>query len=347
MPDDAQMQYAVFTGPQQVEIMRQNRPVPGPDQALVRIRACGVCTMEQRVYLGTRPLYPSSLGHEPAGEVVAVGEEVVGVQPGDRVVVSFLPRCGQCFYCRTGESDKCSTRPRLQPGSMLHIGGFSEFAVAKGYQLYKVSPDLDLAEASLAEPLACVVHSVTKANLKFGEDVLVVGGGTMGQLHVLLANVRGARVMLSEPVAEKLAVGLKHGARVGINPSEQDLETIVKEQTDGRGVDAVFITVGGAEVAQSALRTLRKGGRALFYSAYYPPITISVEPDWIHHSQVALIGAVNQTADDWLQATRLLSHGIVSVRHLISGRLPLAAMDEAMKTATNGRSLRVVVEMNG
>ncbi|MBI1801884.1 MAG: alcohol dehydrogenase catalytic domain-containing protein, partial [Chloroflexi bacterium] len=340
---DSSMRIAVFTGPRQVEVQQAARPVPGAGQALVRLRACGVCTMEQRLYLGVTTFYPVSPGHEPAGEVVAVGDGVVGIQPGDHVIVSFLPRCGQCYFCRNGESDKCTTRPARQSGQMFRIGGFGEYAVAWGYQLYKIDPGLDLAEASLGEPLACVAHSVNKLNLKFGEDVLIVGGGTMGQLHILLARLRGARVILSEPIEQKLRMGLEHGASLGINPLQQNLEEVISRCTDGRGVDALCITVGGGKVAEQALKSLRKGGRAIFYSAYYPPTTIGVDPDWVHHSQVSLLGAVNQTPEDWLQASQLLSKGLVNVKHLISGRFPLAAIDEAMKHATTGETFRIVV----
>lgn|SRR5574341_1314631 len=348
MPDNNRsMQIAVFTGPGKVDVQQAERPVPGPGQALVRLRATGICTMEQRLYLGKTTFYPISPGHEPAGEVVAIGDGVIGLEPGDHVIISFLPRCNQCFFCRNGESDKCISRPARQPGKMTRIGGFAEYAIAYGYQLYKIAPDLDLAEASLGEPLACAIHSINKANLRFGEDVLVVGGGTMGQLHILLARLRGARVLLSEPLEEKLQAGVKHGASVGINPTRQDLEAVVKECTEGRGVDALFITVGGGSVAEQALKLLRKGGRAMFYSAYYPPATIPVDPDWIHHSQVALTGAVNQTMEDWMQTSHLLSKRIISVKHLISARFPLEAIDEAMKQATNGQTFRVIIEFNG
>lgn len=336
---------AYFTAPGEIEIRSDTVPRPGPGEVLVHVRACGVCTMEQRLYKGVTSFYPISPGHEPAAEVVAVGDGVTSVQPGDHVIVSFLPRCMECYYCRAGESDKCVVRPKHEAGVPFRLGGFSEYAIARAYQLYKVSPDVSFAEASLGEPLACVIHSLRKAELQFGEDVLVVGGGTMGQLHVLLARLRGTRVMLSEPSPHKLRAGLDHGVAVGIDPLEQDLAKVVAEHTDRRGVDAIFITVGG-RAGEQALKSLRKGGRAIFYSGYHPSIEMPVDPDWIHHSQVSLIGAMNQTPADWLQASMLLSKRLVDVRHLISATLPLEEIDQAMQLATNGETFRVVVELS-
>jgi 2-desacetyl-2-hydroxyethyl bacteriochlorophyllide A dehydrogenase len=335
-----------FTGPGAVEVRPDVRPAPGPGQVLLRLRSTGICTMEQRLYRGLLEMYPVSPGHEPAAEVVEVGAGVTSVDPGDHVVVSFLPRCWQCYFCRAGESDKCVTRPPRTEGQPLKFGGFTEYALAQGYQVFRVAKDLPWHEAALGEPLACAIHSLRKADVGFGEDVLVIGGGTMGQLHVLLAWLRGARVMLSEPDENKLAVGLEHGAAIGINPTRDDLSAIVAEATEGRGVDALFITVGG-DAGRTALKSMRKGGRAIFYSAYYPPMEWTMDPDWIHHYQVALIGAVNQTPEDWLAASQLLSKRIVSVGHLVSGAHPIEDIDEAMKEATNGRTFRVMIEMNG
>lgn len=334
-----------FTGPGAVEVRLDERPNPGPGQVLLRLHATGICTMEQRLYNGVLEMYPISPGHEPAAEVLEVGEGVTSVTVGDHVIVSFLPRCMQCFFCRAGETDKCTSRPPRTEGQPMKFGGFTQYALAYGYQVFRVASDVPWHEAALGEPLACAVHSLRKAQLEFGEDVLVIGGGTMGQLHVLLARLRGARVLLSEPDPDKLAAGVEHGAAIGIDPASDDLAAIVQEATEGRGVDAMFITVGG-DAGRVALKSLRKGGRALFYSAYYPPMEWAMDPDWIHHAQVSLIGAVNQTFEDWLAASRLLSKRLVDVGHLVSGRYPLEEIDAAMKEATNGRTFRVIVEMN-
>ncbi len=337
---------AYFTGPGAVELRSDERPRPGPTQVLVRVRVCGICTMEQRLYNGVMDMYPVSPGHEPAGEIVEVGEDVVSVKPGDHVIISFLPRCMQCHFCRLGETDKCTTRPKSFNTKPWKFGGLSEFALAEGYQVFPIDPQVRWDHAAFGEPLACVLHNIKKANLRFGEDVLVIGGGTMGQIHVLLARLRGCRVILSEPDAEKLAMGTGHGAHLGVDPTREDLVAVARDLTAGRGVDAVFVTVGGP-AGQDGLKAMRKGGRTLFYSSYYPKVEWPISPDWIHHDQVTLTGGVNQTFEDWVDAAALLSKGLVDLDHLVSGRFPLERIDEAMRLATNGRTFRVMVEMDG
>ncbi len=154
-----------FTGPGAVEVQPDVRPTPGPGQVLLGLRATGICTMEQRLYRGVLKMYPVSPGHEPAAEVLEVGEGVTSVVVGDHVIVSFLPRCMQCFFCRAGESDKCTQRPLRVEGQPMKFGGFTQYALAQGYQVFPISPDVPWHEAALGEPIACAVrdgfHSFT------------------------------------------------------------------------------------------------------------------------------------------------------------------------------------------
>ncbi len=336
---------ALFEAPHQVRLVEQELPAPGPGEVAVRIHACGICTFEQRLYTGASPTYPFRPGHEAAGEVVAVGDDVVlDVKPGDRVALALLGRCGQCYYCRTGQSDLCvNAYARPQHGEPPTMGGLGEYLVVPAYKVYKMTNELPYEAAAFSEPLACAVHSVNKAKIKLAEDVVVLGAGTMGQLHVLLARLRGARVIVSEPQQDKREVAAAHGAHVVIDPTVTDPVAKVKELTDGRGADVVFITVGAPKVSEQALQMVRKGGRVVFYSAYVPKVEMPITLDDIHHRQWQLVGAVNQTTEDWLEATRLLSLGLVDVSHLISGQYDLHEIGPALEHATDGKSFRVIV----
>lgn len=334
---------AWFTAPGTLELRDEVVRDPGPGEVLLRLRANAICTLEQRMWRGVLDMYPVSPGHEPAAEVVATGKGVVSAAPGDHVIVSFLPRCGQCHHCRIGRSDMCTTRTPREPGEGFRMGGLAEYAIAQGYQVFRVDPSVDWALASLGEPLACVVHSLEAAELGWGDDVLVVGAGTMGQLHVLLAARRGCRVLVSEPDASKRSVALAHGATAAFDPTADDIPAAVRDLTRGLGLDALFLTTGG-EAGRDLLPALRTGGTAVFYTAYHPPIDWSVSPDWIHASQVRLVGAVNQTPADWQAAARILSKRIVDVRHLVTDRFPFDELPAAMERASSGGGFRVVVE---
>ena len=183
---------------------------------LIKIDTCAICTWEQRVYTGVKKVdYPFIGGHEIAGRIVQLGDGVNGSwKIDDKVVFGTNLACGHCYYCRIGEEQNCLNfdHSKQQPG-LPHkgMGGLSEYLVVNpenifGYQ--NVSPE----EASLTEPLSCVLHSVETANVNFGDYVLVVGAGIMGMFHLQLAQKRGAIVIVSDPNEERLKLAQKLGA---------------------------------------------------------------------------------------------------------------------------------------
>jgi L-iditol 2-dehydrogenase len=338
---------AVFTGPGAIELRDEEIPRPGKGEVLVRVGASAVCTMEQRLYRGLQTAYPIIPGHETAGVVEELGPEVVlDVKPGDRVAVAFLGRCGQCFHCRVGQSELCTGRRRgRQPGQLFRIGGFGEYVVVGAEKLYPIGPTLPLEQAALCEPIACVTHSVNRAQLRLGDDVAVIGGGTMGHLHLLIARLRGARVFVIEPDPAKAALARAHGAADVVDPSLEETVEAIKRLTGGRGADVVFVTVGTKVTAAQGYRAARDGGRVMYYGAYYPSISIEIEPDYVHHHQVVLDGAISQNVEDWQQASRMLASGILDVSHVVSARYPLGEIDTAMQRAVKAAEFRIVMTM--
>jgi L-iditol 2-dehydrogenase len=334
---------AVFTGRGQIELRSERVPTVAPGEALVRIHACALCTMEQRLFVGSQDDYPIAPGHEAAGIIAEMSpESTPDLAPGDRVAIAFLDRCMQCFHCRRGESNLCTGKFRGRvPGKLRRIGGLADYAVVPLWKLFPMPAEQPLDEIALCEPVACVIHSVHKGALRFGDDVLVVGGGTMGQLHLLLARLRGARVLLSDPDREKQQLALAHGAAAVFEPG--DLLEGVQEMTENRGVDAVFVTFGHRDTAAQASAAVRRGGRIIYYGSFPPGLDTGVDPRRLHRDEVVLDGARGQTLEDWHQATRLIASGVLHVRSLISARYPLEKLAEALTHAIEPSSFRVVV----
>ena len=337
----------VFTGPGQVELREEAIPPLSPGEVLVQLRACALCTMEQRLWAGRQNDYPIAAGHEAAGVVAAVHpEQVLNVEPGTRVAIAFLDRCMQCFHCRRGETHACTGKLHgRQAGKLRRIGGLSEFAAVPAWKLFAMPEHLSFQEIALAEPLACVVHSIHKGALCFGDDVLVIGGGTMGQLHLLLARLRGARAVVSEPDPQKRQVALEHGASAALEPAEATLR--VRELTGGRGADVVFVTHGTEETARQAVAAVRAGGRIIYYGGFPSGVEPGLGPGRIHREEISLDGARGQTLEDWAQATRLLASRIIEVRRLISATYPLERVDAALRHAAEGTAFRVVIGLGG
>jgi L-iditol 2-dehydrogenase len=335
----------VFTGPGQIEMRSQ--PIPGlsAGEALVRVRACALCTMEQRLWKGAQDDYPIAPGHEAAGIVVDVHPDgAPTVAAGDRVAIAFLDRCMQCEFCRRGETNLCTGKLHGRaPGVFRQIGGLAEYAVVPTWKLFRLPENLSFEEIALCEPVACVIHSIRRADLHFGDDVLVVGGGTMGQLHLQLARLRGARVFLSDPDPQKRQFALEHGA--GAVFSADKTAAGVQELTGGIGADTVFVTFGNQDTADQASASIRPGGRIIYYSSFPDSVEPGVNPRRLHGREIVLDGARGQTIGDWHQATRLLAAGLLDVGPLISAAYPLSRINDALDRAIEPSAFRIVVNL--
>lgn len=339
---------AVFVGPRQIRFDELPIPTPGPRQALVRVRACALCTWEQRSYTGEESLYPLAGGHEVAGELAALGDQVYSdVRIGDRVVASTLIRCGYCDACRRGLDSICdNARKPFRAGDVPGPAGLAEYVLLDDYQLYKASHAIPFEELCLAEPLACAVRSVRRARVERGETAVIIGAGVMGLLHLLLARQAGARVFVSELDPRRRDFAQRMGADGVLDPAQAPLAEQVRALTDGRGADAIFCAMSAAPVIEEALEAVGKGGRVLVYASIYPrSARISVDPNLFHHKEITLTGTMSQSREDVLQAVRLICRRAVDVRPFVSLTLPLARLEEGLQAALRPDTYRVVVTM--
>jgi len=335
------------TGPGQTGIVPLETPDLGAREALVGVRAVALCTLEQRVFRGAikAPL-PFVGGHEVAGQVLALGSEghLSGFQVGDRVAVRLLYHCGACMACRSGQTNLCdhAKHKPVRAGLLPGPGGLVDQVIVPSNMLFSMADSLAFEEASLTEPLACCVHSVNRAQIGLGEDVVVIGGGVMGQFHVMLAKLRGARVLLSDPVKARRELALSHGADRAIDPAEDPVEA-VRAWTNGQGAGAVFNTTAIADAFAQAVLMAGKGGRVIQYSSLHPDVPTPISPQRIHAQEVTITGSVSPVVEDFATANRLLNHGLISCGHLISHTFPFEEGQAAFEAAISPESLRVVI----
>lgn len=325
-------------------------PELGFGEALVKVRAVALCTLEQRVFRGAMKLpLPFIGGHEVAGDVVALGEgaDADAFPPGTRVAVRLFYACGLCSACRSGQSNMCdhAKQKPVREGLLPGPGGLVDQVIVPVNMLFKVSDALSYEEASLTEPLACCVHSVNRAGIRLGEDVVVIGGGVMGQLHVMLAKLRGARVLMSEPMASRRKTALALGADIAIDPTQEDPVAAVRAWTDGEMSGVVFNTTADSDVFAQAFLMAGKGGRLVQYSSLHPDVPASISPQLIHAREVTITGAVSPMLEDFATASRLLNLGIIKVDRLISAVYPFAEGQRAFEAAIKPDMLRVVVKL--
>jgi len=346
---------AVFSGPGQIEFREIARPTPRPNQVLVKIKACAICTVERRAWTGTRVPRLGEVfvgGHEASGEVVAVGDAVTqGFKCGDRVVMGVGSDCGACYYCRRGANQRCEHFHSLysqyysQYEDLPGLWGFGQYRVVNENELFKAPGDVTYEHLSLAEPLACVVHSMRKLDIEIGDDVVIIGCGAMGLLNLMVAKLRGARTIVSETDPLRVQKALDAGANAAVNAGEQDPVERVKALTEGRGANYVIAAFGSGKVNEQALQMLDKGGRLMLFAAAYPSTPLDLDPNLVHQKELCILGTTGKDPDDLRIAARLLSLGIVDVTPVIEAVMPFEDIEKALDLAVAPGSFRGVLRM--
>ena len=314
--------------------------IQAPDEVLIKIHACGVCPSDLRAYTGTRGgrAYPFTPGHEWAGEIVEVGPAVEGWKVGDRVAPSWRVMCGTCYYCVRGLHNYCENISRHRPR-----GGFCEYGVSVQQGLYKIPDNLSYPQAAFAEPLACIINGNRWTMINYGDDVVVIGAGPIGLMHAQLARHSGARVIVSEMNAERLAKAKELGVDEVINPGEVDAVQAVKDLTNGYGANAVIVAVGNRRAEEQALEMAAIGASVNYFAGTYPPTTFPLDPNVIHYKQIRLTGSHDYTPMDFYSGLLFMSQGAVKVQELISHELPLAQVKEGFDIVAAQQGLKVMV----
>ena len=329
------MKVVAITGIKKPEILEVDRPVPGPDQVLVKIDGTAICTFEQRVYVTGKFKLPFLGGHEVVGHVVEMGSKVrtKEFKVGDRVAVSVISTCGTCYYCRRGEENLCvDSYANLSEDIGLNgPGGFAEYKVLPPSKLWKLRDDLPWEFGTFSEPLACVCTSVQKAEIRLGEDVVVIGGGIMGMLHMMVAKLRGARVIMSEIDEKRRKLALELGCDEVFNPLEKDAVAYVKELTEGRGADVVF--------------DIAKMGRVVMYSSVIPADTIPLDANALHSSEKIITGSVSPSIQAFDTAVRLLNKGLINPSKLLHSVFEKEDAVEAFETSIRPDTYRVIIKL--
>lgn len=337
---EEKMRAAVLHGPGDVRIEEVDIPKMTDSSILIKIEHCGICPSDARWYTGSRKGdYPRTTGHEWTGEVVEVGKDVDGYKPGDRVVPDWRVVCGHCYYCRRGIHNYCSNL-----GSGVK-GGFCEYGIAVETNLRKIPDSVSYQEACFAEPLACCINGISKNEIQLGDDVLVVGTGPIGLLHVQLARNFGARVIACDLIDKRLEVAGKVGAHEIVNSSrEDDAVEKIKKLTDGRGVDSVIVAVGSTSAIEFGIKVARIQGKVNIFAGTYPPDTFNLDPNEIHYRELVVTGSHDFTPRHFTVALKTIEFGMVKVKPLISHEFPLEEIQKGFDTVVNKEGLKVIIK---
>lgn len=335
------MRAAFYQGARMFTTGEMEKPAPGREEALLRVRRVGICGTDLHIFQGHldhRVPKGGVIGHETFGEVVeAPGAS--GFTSGDRVVVEPVVCCGACRACRMGASYLCY---QLKVLGVDLPGGMREYWAVSASRLLRVPDSISDDHAALIEPLAVAVHDVKRAEVKRGDAVLVFGGGPIGTLIALVARDRGARVAVAEVNPFRLdileAFGLQ---RVGPGT---DVVKWTDQWTDGTGVDVAFEVTGNPLAARAVADVVRVWGTVSIVAIHAEPVPVNLYQMFAR--ELVMHGSRLYARADWEEAIRLVASGAVPVGPLVSRRIPLESLQRGMEEALGGGPvMKVLVEV--
>lgn len=337
------MSAAVFRRPGSVVIEDRDVPSPGPGEVLVRVEACGVCGTDFHIFKGEAPARPPVvLGHEYCGEVVALGEGVAGLQPGDRVAVDPNIACGRCYHCRLGKVHLCESMEAL---GVTMDGGFTEYSVVPATQCHVLPAGMPAVQGAFVEPVACCVHGIDLAGIRPGNTVVVLGGGTIGLILLQLAQRSGATTLIvSEPVQKKRELALELGATLAVDPLSADLEEQVRAVAPA-GADIVIEAVGRPETVEAAVRIAARGGCILLFGVVPEDAKVPVSPFAIYKKELRIQGSyVNPFT--FSRAISLLASGAVKVEPLVEQVVPVGDLPSVLASGPSAGGAKTLVGLD-
>lgn len=339
---------AYFLGSQKIEIRPLTLPEPGEGQVLLRVCACGVCGTDVHIYQGGKGSAdvtpPVILGHELSGFVEKVGPGVTGLEIGQLVTVDPNIYCGKCLPCRQGQKQMCH---HMRAVGVTMDGGFAESCLVPYEQCVAVPAGTDPELAAMAEPLACCIHGIDRAGIRPGENVLVIGGGTIGQIMLQLARLSGAgKVVLSEPVAMRRELALNLGADAAIDPIHEDLNQRLEEILHCEGADVVIECVGNPHTAAQAIGAAARCGRILLFGVPHPEAVLQTGMYAIFQKELTIMGSfVNP--DTHSRAVAMIASGRLQLKPLITHRFAVSRLEDAIHMQTSAESIKVLVVTEG
>jgi L-iditol 2-dehydrogenase len=320
-------------------------PVIGPDEILVRVMACGLCSTDvwKAMYHEAKP--GMVLGHEVSGEVVETGLNVANLRIGDRVAVFHRAECGACYYCKHGDETLCSEyrRQSIFPGAFAEYIRVTPRLVQKS--VVKIPDEMTYEEATMIEPTACCVRAVSKCGISVDDSVLIIGDGPMAMLNAQVSKSAGALVILSGHHDSRVESALRLGADYAFNSKKISIREKVLELTGGRGADVVIVAVSSTDAVQQSLKLVREGGKICVFGDFrdvpQPSLSLDLKP--VVHNGVKILGSWGCSTKDYHAAFNLLKNRKVRVKEMITHRFPLERFTEALNVFLSKDCLKIVL----
>lgn len=335
------MKAQVFRGVNQLSYEELPVPAIAPDEVLVQVRVVGLCQSDIKKI--RYPLYepPRIFGHETAGIVAAVGDEVRGDWLGQRVVVMHHIPCMRCGYCLNDNFSMCDVYKNISTtaGFTPSGGGFAEYVKVPGHivqngGLIPMPDGVSFEQASFVEPTNCCLKAVKKAQIAPGQTVLITGAGPIGLMFIMLVKYFGARAIATDLLPSRIEKALSVGAEAAFDARDPELQAKVQALTDGMGVDTTLLAVPSQKAFFQALDCTRKGGKILFFAEFPDELEIPINPNILYRREIDLMGSYSSSYRLQNLATDIVFNRRIDLEALISDRYPLQDLSAAVERAS-------------
>ncbi len=341
------MRAVIIDAPGSIRVDSVADPTPRTGELLIRVEACGICGTDLHIIDGDSPLarYPIIPGHEFAGEVVALGRDIVqrngngeaNITVGSRVAIEPNLYCGHCDFCRTGHENLCLNYAALGVTTNGAIAQYVAVPMAKAYVL----PDaVSLREAALIEPVSCAVHGMHCLNPRSGDTFLIVGAGTMGLVLLQLALRGGAsRVVMADVNAQRLA----RAEQLGATRIYTDIKRALADEP--LGFNCVIDATGVPAVIENAFMTVKRGGKFMIFGVAPHEARISLSPFRIYNDEISVIGSM-AVLFSFQAALDLISGGVINTEAMLTTALPLEDFPKALDMVRRGEGVKTQILPN-
>ena len=351
----ATMRAVVYRGVNDMRVETVPVPSIGPGELLVRIATCGICGTDlKKIHTGSHSA-PRIFGHEMAGTIVAVGDQVTAYGVGQRVMVFHHVPCNECYYCRKKTPAQCPLYKKVgvTAGFEPSGGGFAEYIrvmdfVVEHGGVVPIPDGVPFEQAAFVEPVNTVLKGTKLLNLEPDDTVLVIGQGPIGLMHAALALRTGARVLTSDLYPERHAIAARFGLKNPIHAGTENVVERVLEETERRGADAVILAVGGNALIRTAMDACRPGGRVMLFAqtqhgeAHFDPAAVCMD-------EKTLLGSYSSSFTILDEVTDLVFEGYrngFDLTQLISHRFPMEQAVAAIDVASHPKadSMKIMIE---
>ena len=326
-------------------------PEINENELLIKVKACNICGTDIKIlkygYHKIKEGEHRILGHEVTGEVIKKGGNLSVFNLGDRVAVAPNIGCGHCYLCAAGYNNLCNDYEAF--GISLD-GGFAEYmkvpykAIING-NLIKIPKNLSFLEASINEPFSCVYNAYESLKTGTSDNVLIIGAGAMGLLHLILSKIAGAKkVIVSDISDDRLKLAKKYGADVTLNPSKVNLKEEVFVNTRGKGADVIITACSIPSVQEEALNLAAKLGRINFFGGLPEgKDSIMFKSNIVHYRQLKITGTTGSTISQFIKSMEILENKKFDIRGLITYTFTLEKIEDAFEKAISGEGLKVSI----